>query len=103
VTPIRGSSLEKDIWRKGCNAFSKSKDISDALFDSSGPNNAGLNSDALLYLGPRKDLIYGPRDPDILLDTDYRAEINRRMILRTGKPLGPPNTARNMPEPLFND
>jgi hypothetical protein len=47
--------------------------------------------------------VYGPRDPEILLDTDYRAEMNRRLILRTGEPMGPPNTARNMPQPFFTD
>jgi hypothetical protein len=30
VTPIRGSTLEKDIWRKGCNAFAKPKDLPEA-------------------------------------------------------------------------
>lgn len=103
VTPIRGSTLEKDIWRKGCNAFAKPKELPDAAFNNSGPNNLGLNGDALLYLGPRKELVYGPRDPDILLDADYRAEMNRRMILRTGEPMGPPNTARNVPQPFFTD
>lgn len=103
VTPIRGSSLEKDLWRPGCNAFAKPKDMKDADFNASGPNNLGLNSDALLYLGPRKGLLFGPRDPDILLDMDYRAEMNRRMILRTGEPMGPPNTARNVPPPFFSD
>jgi hypothetical protein len=46
---------------------------------------------------------YGPRALDIILDLDYRAEMNRRMILRTGEPLGPPNTARNVPQPFFDD
>lgn len=103
VTPIRGSTLEKDVWQKGCNAFAKPKELADEAFNNSGPNNLGLNSDALLYLGPRKELVYGPRDPNILLDTDYRAEMNRRMILRTGEPMGPPNTARNVPQPFFTD
>ena len=53
VSPIRGSALEKDIFRKGCNAFPKPKDGNDADFASSGPNNLGLNSDALLYLRVR--------------------------------------------------
>ena len=103
VTPIRGSTLEKDIWRKGCNAFGKPKELPDAAFNNSGPNNLGLNSDALLYLGPRKELVTGPRDLDIILDLEYRAEMDRRMVLRTGQPMGPPNTARNVPQPFFTD
>lgn len=103
VTPIRGTTVEKDIWRAGCNAFAKPKELSDEAFNNSGPNNLGLNSNALLYLGSRKELVYGPRDPDILLDTEYRAEMNRRMILRTGEPMGPRNTANNVPQPFFTD
>jgi hypothetical protein len=103
ATPVRGSTLEKDIWRKGCNAFAKPKNLPEAQFDISGPNNLGLNSDALLYLGPRKGLVTGPRALDLILDLEYRAEMNRRMILRTGEPLGPPDTARNVPAPFFPD
>jgi hypothetical protein len=103
ATPIRGSMLEKDIWRKGCNAFAKPKNLPEAQFDISGPNNLGLNSDALLYLGPRKGLVTGPRALDLILDLEYRAEMNRRMVLRTGEPLGPSNTARNVPAPFFPD
>ncbi|MBA2588640.1 MAG: hypothetical protein H0U98_08455 [Alphaproteobacteria bacterium] len=103
VGPIKGSTLEADIWRKGCNAFTKPPELKDEAFEASGRNNLGLTSDALLYLGPRQSLVYGPRDLDILLDLDYRAEMNRRMILRTGQPLGPPNTARNVPQPFFPD
>jgi hypothetical protein len=54
-------------------------------------------------VGPRKSLVYGPRALDIILELDYRAEMNRRMILRTGEPLEPSNTARNVPQPLFPD
>jgi hypothetical protein len=103
VTPIRGSTLEKDIWRKGCNPMAKPKDMPEELFEVSGRNYLGLTSDALIYLGPRKSLVTGPRDPDIILDLEYRAEMDRRMILRTGKPMGPPNTANNVPQPFFPD
>lgn len=103
VEPIKGSVLEADIWRPGCNAFTQPPKLADDLFETSGRNNLGLTSDALLYLGPRTSLVYGPRALDIILDLDYRAEINRRMVLRTGDPLGPPNTARNVPQPFFPD
>jgi hypothetical protein len=86
VFPIRGTALEKDIFRKGCNAFPQGN-IPDAAFEMSGRNNLGLTSDALLYLGPRASLLKGPSDPDIYLDSAYRAEIDRRMVLRSGEHL----------------
>jgi hypothetical protein len=43
---------------------------------------SGVDSDALLYLGPATSLTRTPTDPDIYLDEDYRAEINREMQLR---------------------
>jgi hypothetical protein len=103
ATPIRGSTLEKDIWRKGCNPMAKPKDMPDELWEDSGRNYLGLNSDALLYLGPRKSLVTEPRSLDIILDLEYRAEMDRRMMIYTGKPLGPPNTANNVPQPFFKD
>jgi len=103
VTPIRGSSLESDMWRKGCGPFPKPNDLPQDTFDEMNRKTLGLFSDALLYLGPRKSLLTGPRDLDIILDLEFRAEISRRMMLRTGKPLGPPNTANNVPQPFFND
>jgi hypothetical protein len=101
--PIRGSALEADIWSPGCNPQTRPPDMKDEFFETSGRNYLGLTSDALLYLGPRKSLVYGPRALDIILDLNYRAEINRRMIIKFGKPMGPPNTANNVPQPFFND
>jgi hypothetical protein len=101
--PIKGSALEADIWRPGCNPITRPPKITDELYETAGRNNVGLTADALLYLGPRASLVFGPRALDIILDLDYRAEMNRRMILRTGEPLGPPNTARNVPAPFFPD
>jgi hypothetical protein len=103
VTPVRGSSLQNDIWRKGCGPFPKPTDLPQNSFDEMNRKTLGLFSDALLYLGPRKDLLVGPRDLDIILDLEFRAEINRRTLLRTGKPLGPPDTANNVPQPFFHD
>jgi len=102
VSPIRGTALEKDIFRKGCNAFAQA-DIPDAAFEMSGRNNLGLTSDALLYLGPRAGLLKGPADPDIYLDGAYRAEMDRRMVLRTGQHLTGSGPAGNpaVPKPFF--
>jgi hypothetical protein len=95
VAPIRRSSLEQDIFQPGCNAFARSPTTTDAQYEASGQNNLGLNSDALLYLGPRKGLLLGPKAPDIYLDLDFRAEMNRRMVLRTGEELSGSATAGN--------
>jgi hypothetical protein len=81
----------------------KPKDMPEELWEESGRDNLGLNSDALLYLGPREPQVYGPRALDIILDLDYRAEINRRMIVKFGKRMGPPNTANNVPQPYWPD
>ena len=91
ATPIRGSSLEQDIWGPGCNAFARPdsapKPLSDEQYANSGRNNLGLTSDGLLYLGPREGLLNGPHDLDIYMDSEYRAEMDRRMVLRTGEHL----------------
>jgi hypothetical protein len=99
VSPIRGSTLEKDIFRKSCNAFPQGN-IPDAGFEMSGRNNLGLNSDALLYLGPRAGLLKGPADPDIYLDAEYRAEMDRRMVLRTGQHLNGSGPSGNPSVPM---
>lgn len=99
--PIRGSTLEADIWRKGCNAFPQPK-IPDAASENAARNNVGLTADALLYLGPRQSLMFDATDPDFIMDLDYRAELARRYQLRTGEALPPPNP-RSTPRPFFQD
>ena len=103
ASPVRGTTLEADIWRKGCNMFTRFEGLTDAQYETSGRNNSGLTADALLYFGPRASLIQGARDLDILMDLDYRAEMDRRNILRTGKPLAPLNIGTNMPQRVFED
>lgn len=39
---------------------------------------SGVSDDALLYLGPPRDLLTAPIDPNIYLDTEYFKEMNRR-------------------------
>jgi hypothetical protein len=95
VAPLRGSSLEKDIFQPGCNAFLRPPAVTETQFNVSGPNNLGLNSDALLYLGPRKSLMFSPKAPDIYLDAEFRAETDRRMKLRTGEGLSGSTAAGN--------
>ena len=93
--PVRKSSLERDIFRPGCNAFVRPPKVTNSQYETSARNNLGLNSDALLYLGPRKSLMSGPQVTDIYLDADFRAEIDRRMRLRTGDGLSQSGPSEN--------
>jgi hypothetical protein len=49
--------------------------------------DAGLISDALLFLGPVADLTEMPAEPSIYLDPDFLEAISRRMRLIIGRPL----------------
>ncbi len=98
--PIRGSTLEADIWRKECDAFNK---VPNAASEIASRNNVGLTADALLYMGPRASLLQDGTDPDILMDLDYRAELARRYEIRTGEPLPPPNVSRQVSRPFLED
>jgi hypothetical protein len=85
ISPIRGSSLEGDLLRPGCAPFSKDSEDTLDQYQQSLTNYVGLNSDALLYLGPRASFLTSPNVPDIYLDMDYRAEMDRRLRLRIGR------------------
>jgi hypothetical protein len=106
ISPIRGSSLEKDILRPGCAPLAIPPEWSPEQLKLVVPNYVGLHSDALLYLGPRKSLTQSPNVPDLYLDLDFRAEIDRRNRLRTGTggnaipdPAGNPAS----PKPFFEN
>ena len=82
ATPILGSTLEKQVLPKNCsNVPVPPKD------SAANRNNAGLTADALLYLGPRSSLNASPNMPDLYLDLDFRAEMDRRNQMITGTPL----------------
>jgi hypothetical protein len=99
ATPVRGSALEKDIARQGCNAFVRPPGVTPAQYEASARNNLGLTSDALLYLGPRKSLTFSPTVPDLYLDPDFRSEMDRRMVLRMGEHLTGSGPAGNLSSP----
>jgi hypothetical protein len=53
---------------------------------------SGGRGDALLYMGPAASLTRAQESPDLYLDFEFRAEIDRRMLIETGShlpPLGP--------------
>jgi hypothetical protein len=82
ATPIKGSNLESRVLPKNCsNVPVPPKD------SAANRNNAGLTADALLYLGPRDRLNASPSMPDLYLDLDFRAEMDRRNQLIAGAPL----------------
>ena len=99
ISSIQESSLRKELLRPGCVPFAKSSDQSQDEYETSISNFAGLHSDALLYLGPREAFVSSLNIPDSYLDLDYRAEMDRRMRLRLGSGLKPPDPANNPATP----
>jgi hypothetical protein len=94
--PVRGSTIEDALSKRGCHASTPSNPVINL------PNKtaaelaeirakvaiaeehmlSGMNGDALLYLGPAATLTRTPQEPSIYLDAAYRAEINRRNQIR---------------------
>ena len=97
VSPIRGSSLEQDLLGPGCTPLTKVPEWTQEQFKVEIPNYAGLHSDALLYLGPRKSLTWSPNVPDLYLDPDFRSEVDRRLRLRAG------TGVKAIPDPAFHN
>jgi hypothetical protein len=95
VTPVRGTAWEADIWQPGCTPVPRAANTTAEAFDSILREHMVM-TDALLYLGPASSLVKSPEDLDIYLDLDFRAEINRRQLIRNGRPLTG-NDARGNP------
>jgi hypothetical protein len=86
--------------------IAKIPEIPQGDFDLLAPQLAGLDSHALLYLGPRKSLMEGPRVPDLFLDPAFRAEMDRRLRLRLGgglKAIPEPWSYPSVAKPMFED
>jgi hypothetical protein len=94
IYPIRGTSLEPDLLKPGCTPYAKVADEPQEEFDDDTSNYVGLHSDALLYLGPRKSFLTSPNVTDSYFDFAYRAELSRRMLIRTGKGMDAPDPAK---------
>jgi hypothetical protein len=95
VTPIVGSSLEKEVARPGCGPFAVKPKATSQQIEVANRNNLGLTSDALLYLGPREAFVTSPNMPDLYLDSDFRAELERRSRLILGEPINGYTAERN--------
>ena len=87
LAPVRGTSLEIDLYRPGCDGFPRLPGMNQPHYDARSQNDDGLNADALLYLGPRSQMMRGPLSLDMYRDSAYRAELERRFRLRTGRRL----------------
>lgn len=87
ITAIHGSPLEDDIARPGCGPEPRPSSMTESQFDLLMRDYTGLTSDGLLYLGPRDQQVCSPASPDIYLDLDFRAELERRKQLRSNKPI----------------
>lgn len=96
ISPIRGSALEADVASPGCYPITKIPQVSQEEFELSAHQFAGLDSNALLYLGPRSSFTESPDVPDLYLDLEFRAEMDRRLRLRIG------NGLKEIPDPWGN-
>ena len=94
--PIRGSSMEEDVKRPDCTPVPKPPEENQERWNAFIPSFNGEASDAFLYLGPRKPLTASSSVPDLYLDLDFRAEIDRRARVRTG------NGLNAIPDPVYN-
>jgi hypothetical protein len=99
VEGIRGSALEADILPPGCGIIDRPANMTPQEFEELMRDYVGLTSDGLLYLGPRSEHVCSPADPDIYLDLDFRAELDRRNEIRSGKPITGFTAAENTATP----
>jgi hypothetical protein len=84
ISHVRASPLDEDLMKTGCTPLTKIPEWTTEQFNIEKANYAGLNSDAYLYLGPRSSLTWSPNVPDLYLDPDFRAEVDRRLRVRAG-------------------
>lgn len=108
IAPLRGSVMADALQR--CNTV-QAKDInfppglSDAEKTQAASFFAGENTggDALLYVGPRAQLVFAPTLSDYFMDSDYFQEIARHYFLQTGQKLDPPDRANYPMTPRFSN
>jgi hypothetical protein len=84
LSPGRGTTLDNPSFRQRCPVGDSTpppgmpKEKQAELIDHLARNYAGLNADAMLYLGPAASLTESPIMPDAYLDEAYLKEIMRR-------------------------
>jgi hypothetical protein len=87
AAPVKGTSLGEKILRPDCLPFDPPPNVSKEQREIANRNNYGLTADALLYLGTRDHLNKASPMPDMYLDLDFRAELDRRNRIITGQPI----------------
>jgi hypothetical protein len=95
VSPVRGSTLEAALRRRGCSSGARMGGappgvpaaVVNLRMARTEDRALGLTSDAILYLGHAASLMRSPTSPDVYLDLDYRRELSRRNEIITGRPL----------------
>ena len=95
LSPVRGSTLEEIVKRADCMPLPKPSELTPEQWEAQMQMNNGATANAFLYLGPRKSLLTSPGLPDLYLDLEFRAEIDRRVRLRFGSGLPAPDPASN--------
>jgi hypothetical protein len=109
ATSVGQSSLESELLAQGCNFLpsaamglentteaEKAKGVADMEARLSGGRG-----DALLYMGPAASLTRAQESPDLYLDFEFRAEIDRRMLIETGNHLPPLGLSPASPQYLL--
>ena len=96
--PVRGTKLEGLLRAQNChffppNSIHSGPDVSQAEAAKQMAEldrvASGIGGDALLFLGPASSLTHSPQSGDVYLDSAYRKEIERRLLIEIGQPLGP--------------
>jgi hypothetical protein len=95
ATSVGESSLEFELLARGCNFLpSAAMGLANTTKGEKGVADmedrlSGGRGDALLYMGPAASLTRAQESPDLYLDFEFRAEIDRRMLIETGSHLPP--------------
>ena len=80
ATPVRGSSLQRQLQSAGC---------------------SGVEEDTFLLLGPAAELTWSPQSPDLYLDPSFRKEIERRNLINFGQALPAYDAGDNSSSPRY--
>jgi hypothetical protein len=110
ATPVRRSTLQAQMRSPNCH-FVEASDLSYGPgtteaekakdFADMEDKVSGVDSDAMLYLGPAASLTESPISPDLYLDADFRKEINRRLVLMGRQPNTWPTVMDNPMSPRY--
>ena len=96
ATPVRGTTLEKQLLSPGCKFREGAvvffpPEVTDAqkakMTSDWEEQSSGVTGDAFLYLGAAASLTTSPPIPDFYLDTAFRNEMDRRARIMSGSPM----------------